>query len=153
MVQTVIGIYVIKQVGADVDQSPEDVGIIVEGVQVLDEPKDVATACALLFGIIYDLNLSYPADLRYTFEFIQKILMELDTQRLSNKIQVLKNKLLEWKSETWCCDLEAIQCAEMFLSCLPELQFWLSMSLFFLYFSLMLLFYLRIEVSNWTLKQ
>ena len=95
MDQTVIGIYVIKQPGAYVDQSPEDISIIVEGVQVLHELKDVTTACALLFGIIYDLTLSYPTDLRYTFEFIQKILMELDTHMLSTKIQVLKNKLLE----------------------------------------------------------
>ncbi|XP_059208218.1 sterile alpha motif domain-containing protein 3-like [Centropristis striata] len=90
--RTVIGIYVIKHPSAEL---PEDVGIIVEGVQVLSDIKDVATACALLFGTIYDLNLSYPTDLRYTFEFIQKILMELDTHRLSTKIQVLKNKLLE----------------------------------------------------------
>lgn len=60
---TVIGIYVLKSPGADGDQLPEDVGIIVEGVQVLHGLKDVATACARLFGIIYDLNLSYPADL------------------------------------------------------------------------------------------
>ncbi|KAL7382913.1 hypothetical protein ABVT39_001568 [Epinephelus coioides] len=93
--QTLIGIYVIQHPGASVDELPEDVGIIVEGVQVLSGLKDVATACALLFGIIYDLNLSYPTDLRYMFEFIQKILMELDTHRLSAKIQVLKNKLLE----------------------------------------------------------
>ncbi len=85
----------IKHLGADVDQDPDDVRIIVEGVQVLQELRDVANACALLFGIIYDLNLSYPSDLRYTFEFIQKILMELDAHRLSNQIQVLKNKLLE----------------------------------------------------------
>lgn len=85
MDQTVIGIYVIKHPGADVGQPPKDVGIIVEGVQVLSGLKDVATACALLFGIIYDLNLSYPTDPRYTFEFIQKILMELDTHRLSTK--------------------------------------------------------------------
>uniref|UniRef100_A0A8P4KSQ7 Uncharacterized protein n=1 Tax=Dicentrarchus labrax TaxID=13489 RepID=A0A8P4KSQ7_DICLA len=95
MDQTVIGIYVIKRPGADVDQLPEDVGIIVEGVEVLHGLRDVATACALLFGIIYDLNLSYPTDLWCTFEFIQKILMELDTHRLLTKIQVLKNKLLE----------------------------------------------------------
>ncbi|XP_070410925.1 uncharacterized protein [Nothobranchius furzeri] len=93
--QTLIGIYVIKHPGSSTDQAPEDVGIIVEGVQVLTGLNDVATAFALLFGIIYDLNLSYPTDLRYTFEFIQKILMELDTHRLSNKIQVLKNKMLE----------------------------------------------------------
>ncbi|KAE8277692.1 hypothetical protein D5F01_LYC24297 [Larimichthys crocea] len=32
--ETIIGIYVIKHPGADVDQLPEDVGIIVEGMQV-----------------------------------------------------------------------------------------------------------------------
>ncbi|XP_041868494.1 sterile alpha motif domain-containing protein 3-like [Melanotaenia boesemani] len=62
--QTIIGIYVIKNPGVDADQLPEDVGIIVEGVQLLHGLKDVATACALLFGIIYDLNLSSPSDLR-----------------------------------------------------------------------------------------
>ncbi len=90
-----MGVYVVKQPGADAEDDSEDVGIIVEGVQVLQGLKDVANACALLFGIIYDLNLSYPTDLRYTFEFIQKILMELDTHRLSAKIQVLKNKLMD----------------------------------------------------------
>ncbi|KAI3361645.1 hypothetical protein L3Q82_002010 [Scortum barcoo] len=65
MEQMVIGIYVIKYPGADADQAPEDIGIIVEGVQVLQGLKDVANVCALLFGIIYDLNLSYPPDLRF----------------------------------------------------------------------------------------
>lgn len=94
MNQTVIGIYVAKHEGADVDDPPEDIGIVVEGVQVLQDLKDVANACALLFGIMYCLNLSYPSDLKYTFEFLQKVLMELDVHRLSNKIQILKNKLL-----------------------------------------------------------
>ncbi|KAE8296811.1 hypothetical protein D5F01_LYC05577 [Larimichthys crocea] len=44
--ETIIGIYVIKHPGADVDQLPEDVGIIVEGVEVLHGLRDVATACA-----------------------------------------------------------------------------------------------------------
>lgn len=99
LAQMVIRICLIKHPDADVDQLPEDVSIIVEGVEVLPGLKDVATACALLFGIIYDLNLSYPTELRYTYEFIQKILIELDTYRLSTKIQVLKNKLLAWMHE------------------------------------------------------
>lgn len=95
MEKTVIGIYVIKHEGADASDPPEDVGIIVEGVTVLQDLGDVASAAALLFGVIYVLNLSYPSDLKYTFEFLQKVLMELDTHRLSAKVQVLKNKLLE----------------------------------------------------------
>lgn len=91
----VIGIYVIKHPGADADQAPEDIGIIVEGFQVLQGLKDVASACALLFGIIYDLNLSYRPDLRYTFEFIQKFLMEPNSRWLSAKVQVIKNKMLD----------------------------------------------------------
>ncbi|KAK5604187.1 hypothetical protein CRENBAI_021474 [Crenichthys baileyi] len=45
-------IYGIKYPDADVDQSPEDVDIIVEGVEMLHELNDVATAWAVLFGII-----------------------------------------------------------------------------------------------------
>ncbi|RVE65645.1 hypothetical protein OJAV_G00118470 [Oryzias javanicus] len=93
--QILMGIYVIKHPGADADQSPEDIGIIIEGVTVLEELKDVASAYALLFGLMYDLNLSYPPDLKYTFEFIQKVLMELEPRQLSTKVQVLKNKLLD----------------------------------------------------------
>ncbi|KAF7629996.1 hypothetical protein LDENG_00056730, partial [Lucifuga dentata] len=52
MDQTVICICVIKHLGADVDDPLEDVGIIV-GVQVLQQLRDVANACALLFGVIY----------------------------------------------------------------------------------------------------
>lgn len=95
MDKTTIGIYVIKHEGADASDPLEDVGIIVEGVTVLKDIGDVASATALLFGVIYDLNLSYPSDLRYTFEFFQKVLMGIDTHRLSNKVQVLKNKLYE----------------------------------------------------------
>lgn len=75
---------------------PEDVGIIIEGVQVqvLQYLGDAANACALLLGLIYALNLSYPPDLKYTFEVLQKILMELDGNKLSTKAQVLKNKLI-----------------------------------------------------------
>lgn len=44
-----------------------DIGIVIEGVKVLND------AFAMLFGTIYALNLSYPSDLRYTFEALQKV--------------------------------------------------------------------------------
>uniref|UniRef100_A0AAZ1X5M9 Uncharacterized protein n=1 Tax=Oreochromis aureus TaxID=47969 RepID=A0AAZ1X5M9_OREAU len=92
MEKTLIGIYVIKPEGErDLDPG-EDIGIIIEGVAVLRGLPDVATAVVLLF---YTLNMSYPSNLRYTFEFFQKVLMGLDAKKLSNKVQVLRNKLLE----------------------------------------------------------
>lgn len=95
MEKTLIGIYVIKPEGErDLDLA-EDIGIIIEGVAVLRDLPDVATAVVLLFGLIYTLNMSYPSNLRYTFEFFQKVLMGLDAKKLSNKVQVLRNKLLE----------------------------------------------------------
>lgn len=69
---------------------PLDVRLIVEGVKVLKNLGDVTKACALLLGVIYSLTLSYPPDLKYTFEFFLKVLLGLDAQKLSHKIQVLK---------------------------------------------------------------
>lgn len=95
MEKTLIGIYVIKPEGEHDLDPAEDIGIIIEGVAVLRDLPDVATAVVLLFGLIYTLNMSYPSNLRYTFEFFQKVLMGLDAKKLSNKVQVLRNKLLE----------------------------------------------------------
>uniref|UniRef100_A0A1A8DTM9 Si:ch211-193k19.2 n=2 Tax=Nothobranchius kadleci TaxID=1051664 RepID=A0A1A8DTM9_NOTKA len=46
---------------------PEDIGIILEGISVLQDLENVALAAAMLFGLMYALNLNYPVDLRYTF--------------------------------------------------------------------------------------
>uniref|UniRef100_A0A8C5PBT4 Uncharacterized protein n=1 Tax=Leptobrachium leishanense TaxID=445787 RepID=A0A8C5PBT4_9ANUR len=89
---TTLGIYVVISEGADATDPYEDVGIIIEGIKILENLKDVATACSMMLRIIYALNLAYPKDLRYTFETIQKIFMELDANKLSSKVQVLKNK-------------------------------------------------------------
>lgn len=94
MDKTTVGIYVVRHEGADREEDPEDVGILVEGVIVLQGIEDVAVAMAFLFGIIYVLNLSYPNELRYSFEFVQKVLMGMgDHRRLSDKVQLLKNKM------------------------------------------------------------
>ncbi|XP_048853194.1 uncharacterized protein LOC125721182 [Brienomyrus brachyistius] len=90
---TTIGIYVIKEHVSN--EETDDIGIILEGIKVLKDLDNVALAVAMLFGLIYALNLSYPAELRYTFEVIQNIFMELDGNTLSNKALALKNRLLE----------------------------------------------------------
>ena len=95
MEKTVLGIFAIKKEGAEPTDDLEDVGIIIEGVEVLHDLGNVANALAILFGLMYSLDLSYPTNLRYTFEVLQKLVMELEGNSLSTKAQVLKNKLFE----------------------------------------------------------
>ncbi|KAI7804916.1 hypothetical protein IRJ41_023569, partial [Triplophysa rosa] len=89
---TTIGVYVLKHAACD---ELEDVGVVLEGIKVLQYLDNVSLAVGMLFGLMYALNLSYPVDLRYTFEVIQKIFMELDGDKLSNKVLTLKNRLFQ----------------------------------------------------------
>ncbi|KAL3061219.1 hypothetical protein OYC64_009418 [Pagothenia borchgrevinki] len=93
--QMVLGIFAIKKEGAEPTDSLADVGIVIEGVEVLNDLQNIANGLAILFGLTYALDLSYPKNLRCTFEVLQKILMEMDVRHLSSKAQVLKNKLFE----------------------------------------------------------
>ncbi|XP_034062646.1 dynamin-like isoform X2 [Gymnodraco acuticeps] len=93
MAETVFGIFVIRHEGAEPGDDPENVGIILEGLEVLDELGNVSFAVAMMFALVYALNLSYPPELKFTFEALQKIMMELDGNRLSTKGQVLKTLL------------------------------------------------------------
>lgn len=72
---------------------PASTTIVMEGTEVLGG-VDVARGCALLMGLIYALNLSYPNELKHTLEVFQKILLELDGLKASPKVMSLKNKLL-----------------------------------------------------------
>ncbi|XP_077090383.1 uncharacterized protein LOC143741778 [Siphateles boraxobius] len=87
---TVMGIYVIR---SDGDQEPEDIGVVIEGIKVLSNLGSVIMGFVMLFGLIYALDLSFPDNLKYTFEFFQKIIMNLDGHKLNAKIQQLKIKL------------------------------------------------------------
>ncbi len=78
------------------DRPPEciSIGIILEGNIVMDDIVSTSQALCLLFGLIYALHLDYPKGMKNTFEFIQKILLNLAQQKLSPKLQTLKNALL-----------------------------------------------------------
>lgn len=91
---TTVGIYVVKDTA---NSEPSDVGIVIEGVVALRDLENVALASAMLFGLFYALNMQYPTKLRYTFEVIQKIIMEVDAGELSGKVQSLKTKLHQWR--------------------------------------------------------
>ncbi|XP_060780776.1 uncharacterized protein LOC132888716 isoform X2 [Neoarius graeffei] len=89
MEETTVGIFVVKR---HIFDHP-DIGIILEGQQVLLELDNVALAAATLFGLIYALNLDYPKELKYTFEVLQKIIMELEGTIMSKKCQALLKRL------------------------------------------------------------
>lgn len=90
--KTTVGIYVARETPSS-DHS--DVGVIIEGEVVLRDLENVALASAMLFGLFYTLNMRYPSKLRYTFEVIQKIIMEVNATELSRKAQSLKTKMLQ----------------------------------------------------------
>lgn len=75
-------------------EGTEDVGIVIDGAPVLTALGNFPRACAMLMGLVYALNLAYPKELRYTFEAFQKLLLELDSSKLSPKVNSLKTKLL-----------------------------------------------------------
>ena len=90
-----MGLYVIRKEGADDEEKPEDVGVVIEGSELLSKLQSISFGWVMLFGLIYTLNLRYPQDLKFTFEFFQKVLMNLDGNRLSPKVQALKIKMLQ----------------------------------------------------------
>ncbi|XP_041840519.1 uncharacterized protein LOC121639392 [Melanotaenia boesemani] len=93
LAETVFGIYVVRHNGADRDDDPEDIGIVLEGVEVLSGLRSVPFAMAMFLGLVYSLNISYPPELKYTFEAVQKIIMEMEGNKLSAKVQTLKTLL------------------------------------------------------------
>lgn len=91
---TTIAIYVLKE-HASIDE-PEDIGIVLVGLKMLQVLDNVALAVAMLLGRMDALSLSYPADLHNTSEVIQKIIIDLDVGKLSNKASALKSRLFQF---------------------------------------------------------
>lgn len=59
-----MGIYIIKS--RDANGSPEDIRIVLEGQRVWQDLDNYTLAAAMLFGLMYTLNLTYPLE-KYTF--------------------------------------------------------------------------------------
>ncbi|XP_028460248.1 uncharacterized protein LOC114572697 [Perca flavescens] len=91
--QLTFAIYSVNVEGGDATTPPADVGIVIEGAEILHNLGDIACACALLMGVIYALDLSYPKELKALFEVLQNMFLQMDACRLSTKVQLPKNKL------------------------------------------------------------
>lgn len=70
-----------------------NIAIVLEEDIVLADLSDLPSAFAYLFGLLYGLNMEFPKELRYTFEVVQHIFMEL-TPNCSRRVRSLKTKLL-----------------------------------------------------------
>lgn len=74
-----------------------DVAVVVEETIVIHQLKSVACGLAKLMGVIYAFNLECPSALKYTFEFLQKVLMQIKPEQASARVYGLRNKMLRYK--------------------------------------------------------
>ncbi|XP_060763104.1 uncharacterized protein LOC132872344 isoform X2 [Neoarius graeffei] len=91
--QTPVGILCMDEETSPLN--PSRVGIILEGNVVLDGLPNLPQAFCVLFGLIYALHLDYPKCMKYTFLFVQQVMLNLGKSQLAPKIQTLKNQLAE----------------------------------------------------------
>lgn len=85
LASSTMAVFVIREEGNSL-QPPHDVGVVIDGVKVLNMLPSVAHACAMLFGLIYVLNLSYPGELKNTFDALQKLFMEIEPKKMARKV-------------------------------------------------------------------
>uniref|UniRef100_A0A3Q3W5N4 Uncharacterized protein n=1 Tax=Mola mola TaxID=94237 RepID=A0A3Q3W5N4_MOLML len=57
-----------------------------KGTIVLHNIKDVPSSFAMLTGIIYWVNLEYPEIMRYSFEFLQRVVMKIKPDQASARV-------------------------------------------------------------------
>lgn len=90
-------LYVLEDYVAEASSSKiQNITLILEESIVVDDLPDTPTALAYLLGLLYALYsaffISYPEDLKYTFETLQKVFMEIGP-KCSNRVRSLKKKL------------------------------------------------------------
>ena len=71
-----------------------NVAVVVEETPVMHNFDDVPSAMAMLVGVIYCVNLEYPKAMKYSFEFMQRVILNIHPEEASPKVNGLRNKLL-----------------------------------------------------------
>ncbi|XP_059893073.1 uncharacterized protein LOC132446675 [Gadus macrocephalus] len=69
--------------------------VVLEEEIIFPSISDFPTAVALLMGLLFALNIDYPRDLKYTFEVIQKVLMDIGGGQCSALVHGLKKPTFE----------------------------------------------------------
>lgn len=62
---TVMGIYIIQNNG---HEEPEDVRVMIEGINVISNVGSIIMGFIMVFGLIYALDLAFPKTHKYTFD-------------------------------------------------------------------------------------
>ncbi|MEQ2172655.1 hypothetical protein GOODEAATRI_023327 [Goodea atripinnis] len=73
-----------------------DVAVVVEETIVLHNIKDVVVAFSLLMGVVYCMNLECPYAIKYTFEFLQRVVMKIKPDQATARVHGLRNKILRY---------------------------------------------------------
>ena len=89
---TTMAVFVLRE-NSSLLQQPKEIGIIIDGVEVLNVLPSVAAGVVMLFGLCYASNMEYPQAFRFTFEALQNVLMELGSNKMSSKIRKLNGEL------------------------------------------------------------
>uniref|UniRef100_A0A3Q2DF45 Uncharacterized protein n=1 Tax=Cyprinodon variegatus TaxID=28743 RepID=A0A3Q2DF45_CYPVA len=90
-----MAIYTVRAEGDDPDGPGGcfvDVGVVLEGVEVLHNLQSINHAWVMLYGLIYPLKKT----LKNTLEFYQKILMDLESSNFMFKILKILNGTLSF---------------------------------------------------------
>ncbi|XP_010901889.1 uncharacterized protein LOC105029970 [Esox lucius] len=83
-----------EMVAGGVPIRPAHVSVVLEDKIVMTNSPSWPDAVVVLFGLLYCLHLNYPKALASTFEFMQKVFLNLDDEKLKPKLLALKNELL-----------------------------------------------------------
>ena len=68
-------------------------GLVMEKKILAQDISSSLKALALMFGYIWVLNVKYPKESKYIWEFIEKIVLKIGSSNMSAKIAMLQEKL------------------------------------------------------------